>query len=699
MALEARRDLEALSRHASSEALPSPLPAIDFSPQPGARARSQSLPGPMKSPLFLRSGLSADALAQVDARWCIADLEDSVPAHKKSAMRQWLRSLLESGSFRSRHLMVRVNGFDHSPEAILDLQTCLHPDIDLLILPMLTDPEDVLRFDRLVTLHEKRLEIEPGSIGFLCLLERPAAILKAESIVGASPRVRAAGFGHADFLAELGGMASDQSLSAARSAVVMAARAHGVPAVASPFLDLKNPRGFERECEKMKGLGFHGIFAIHPSQDEPARRIFSPSAQEAHDARELIEEFAKSGGIAVHKGKMVGPPMLARAAETVSRSEPGRRRSGPIAVIQGRVPRYGLDLATARIGQIMECPAEVTVDAGWRTLWQASFPSASRIHSSAEYARNWGLEDTALPFGLLLNLTLCLAVEPFSESCRLHLGLEDARQEACATLGDTLRAYVRIDKMSNTSRGDASVIRTTHILVNQRGERVFRLSKDSYYDAIPDGSRQNEAPAESPYTGFFTQSGPAGHRARLENCSSPPAGPRAPLESGELILHPPVRPIGRSENLLLTTLFRNTHPLHFDTRRFGEDGLIVCGGFVQALAQACSEREFRPVLDERLVRSHHINPVAPGERVGAISRVLEIRPISQHLEEVRVQTLGLREVDVTAELAGAPLPAELFNPAPMKPSSIQAICRNDCPALEDKIALRALRVLLRPREV
>ena len=95
--------------------------------------------------------------------------------------------------------MVRVNGFDHSEEAILDLQTCLHPDIDLLILPMLADPEDVIRFDRLVSLHEERLEIEPGSIGFLCLLERPAAILKAEAIVGASPRVQAAGFGHADF--------------------------------------------------------------------------------------------------------------------------------------------------------------------------------------------------------------------------------------------------------------------------------------------------------------------------------------------------------------------------------------------------------------------------------------------------------------------------------------------------------------------
>jgi len=669
-----------------------PVARRDF---PGVLTQPRS--APLKSLLFLRSGLPASSISELDAAWCIADLEDSVVAHRKPAMRQWLLSLLQAGCFRERGLLVRVNGFDHPEEALKDLKACLHPDVDLLVLPMLTQAEDVIRFDRLVTLEEKRLGMEPGSIGFLCLLERPSAILNADSIVSASSRVRAAGFGHADFLSELGGEASDESLLAARSQVVMAARAHGVPAVASPFLDFRDERGFRRECEKMKGLGFQGIFTIHPSQDEPARQIFAPSAQEESDARELIECFEQSSGIVVHKGKMAGPPMLARAEETLQRLEPRSRRPEPVSVLQGRVPRYGLDLSNARVGAIMECPVEVTVDAGWRTLWQASFPSSSRIHSSTEYARGWGLEDTALPFGLLLNLTLCLAVEPFSESCRLHLGLEDARQEAVATLGDTLRGYVRVDSISNTSRGDASVIRTTHILVNQRGERVFRLTKDSYYDVIGGGDIGEERP-DPAQAALFSDSDLPAYRDRLEACASPPEGPLAPLETGELILHPPVRPIGISENLLLTTLFRNTHPLHFDTRHFGDDGLIVCGGFVQALAHACSEREFRPILEERLERSHHVNPVAPGERIGAISRVLDIRPISDHLEEVRVHTLGLREVDVLEDLAGVPIPAELFAPTNQKPSTIQEICRDHCPQLEGKIALRALRVLLRPRQ-
>ena len=662
--------------------------------QPAARAKSA--PAPMESLLFLRTGFSAADLARLDAPWCIADLEDSVPEHQKEDERQRLASLLESGCFRNRSLMVRVNGLDRPTEAIRDLRVCVHPDIDLLILPMLTSAEDVKKFDGLVSTREIEIGLKPGTLGFLCLLERPSAILEAKAIVGASKRVRAAGFGHADFLAELGGVASDASLGGARSAVVMAARAHGVPAIASPVLDFRNDRGFVRECRKMKELGFQGIFAIHPCQDAPARKIFEPSAQEEREARELVELCDEGTGIVVHKGKMAGPPMVAKAQEILRRARNRPRRPEPRSVIAGRVPRYGLDLSNARAGQTMECPAEVTVDAGWRTLWQSSFPSASRIHSSAEHARAWGLDDTALPFGMLLNLTLCLAVEPFSESCRLHLGLEDARQEGCATIGDTFRGYVRIESMKNTSRGDASVIRTTHILVNQRGERVFHLSKDSYYDVIADDPKPEAAVQDSPHDHLFGDA-PATHRERIEACISPPEGPHSPLTLGEVILHPPVRPVGISENLLLTTLFRNTHPVHSDTQHFGPDGLIVCGGFVQSLAQACSEREFRPVLDERLERAHHVNPVAPGERVGAISRVLDIRPISPHLEEVRVHTLGLREVDVTAELAGLPLPEELFSPTASRPSDIQALCREHCPALEDKIALRALRVLLRTR--
>ena len=121
MAFEAWSGLETPGEGPSCAARPSPISDDDLSLQPGVHKAKQLPPSPLKSPLFLRSGVSAEAVAQLDARWCIADLEDSVPASKKPAMRQWLRSLLDSGCFRDRHLMVRVNGFDHSAVPVADL--------------------------------------------------------------------------------------------------------------------------------------------------------------------------------------------------------------------------------------------------------------------------------------------------------------------------------------------------------------------------------------------------------------------------------------------------------------------------------------------------------------------------------------------------------------------------------------------------
>ena len=89
-----------------------------------------------------------------------------------------------------------------------------------------------------------------------------------------------------------------------------------------------------------------------------------------------------------------------------------------------------------------------------------------------------------LPYSLLLNLTLCMSVEPFSESCRLHLGLHDAVAERPAFAGDTFSNRILVESVRNTARGDASVIRTRHVLINQRGERVFSLTKMSYFDPV-----------------------------------------------------------------------------------------------------------------------------------------------------------------------------------------------------------------------
>ena len=364
--------------------------------------------------------------------------------------------------------------------------------------------------------------------------------------------------------------------------------------------------------------------------------------------------------------------------------------------MQGSFPRYGLDLSTARPGEILESPHEVTIDSSWRTAWQSAFPASSRISTSLEYARGCGLEEIAIPASMLLNMTLCFSVEPFSQTCRYHLGLENARQDAIAREGDTFRSFTRLDQMGNTSRGDASVIHTTHILVNQRDERVFSLLKRSYYDPIPEPVERDPVSIRSDSCGYFEGVGEANYLP-FHSASSFPEAPNQQLATDDVILHPAVRPIGWTENLALSTIYRNTHPIHWDAQRYGREGIVVCGGFVQSIVFAIADRELRHVLDEVLERSSHVNTIAPEDRIGTVSRILSVEPVSDVLEQVRIKTLGLKNVDIEKELIGVDIPESLLDDQQRKPSEIEEICTKQCPALGGKIALQADRTLQRPR--
>ncbi|MDP6669089.1 MAG: aldolase/citrate lyase family protein [Candidatus Krumholzibacteria bacterium] len=692
----------------------SPLQTVRLNFLPASRALSSE--APIRSLFFAKQGCSADSIAAAAADAVVLDLEDSVPTAGRSAARAWVAGVLEEGLGARCRVFVRINGPD-DPEAMeADLEACVRPGLHGLVLPMLQSASDVQLMECAVERRETKGWVVPGALRFVCLLETPAAILAAAEIAAASTRTIALSFGHADFLRGIRGASGPESLLTAQCTVVMAARAQGLQAIASPFLNFSHDRAFARECRRMKGLGFSGIYTLHPRQNATAGAAFSPSPQELNRARRIMAAV-NGGGVAMLDGAMVGPPMATWAREIMAQngdSEEADRcadvsalesRSGvhedglcggsSRAVVSAEPPRYGVDLERLHPGQVLESPYELTIDEGWRATWQTSFHASSRLETSDAYARTCGLAARPLPFSLLLNLTLCMSVEPFSESCRLHLGLHDVQAERPAYAGDTFRNLIRVTSVRNTSRGDASVIRTVHVLLNQRGERVFSLTKLSYFDPVAESctGEAAAAPADSP----FVDAASLPLREQLLRAGAPPEAPTAPLAAGTLLLHPPVRPIGWSENLALTTLLRNTHPVHFDAQRFDREDIIVCGGFVQSLAQAACERELKQVLHETIVHSSHVNTVAPEDRIGAISYVRSVTPVGDHLEEVVIKTLGLRNVDVRRELAGRELPLELFTESKLKPSQYEELCRAHCPELSGRIALQMERRILRPR--
>ena len=638
----------------------------------------------------------------------ILDLEDGVSESGKASRRHAIAQVLSRPLPAGVSVLVRCHGMDDVGGLLLDIEAVCSARLSGFILPMVTRPDEVEVFERLLLERERDLGLDDGHFGIHLLIELPEAYLELEHLVRASPRIRSIMFGKEDFMTRFP-MGADKAAELAEARIPLVAAALGVPAIASPYCAVHDPKGFERYCRRTRALGYSGTFSVHPSQRAIADDVFGLSALDLQSARQLIEG-SKGGQLVRMNGCMVGPPMRKRAQALLHEAAGAEQRDGDNTSArknltvkgpgsEGRFPRYGIDTSTAQIGSILEGPHVYTLDESWRMKWFAHFPTSDAVLTSEPAARALGLEERPLPFSLLLNLCLCLSVEPFSQTCRYHLGLRDARQVAPVRMGDTVRVRIRVEALRNTSAGDAAVIVTTHLLVNQHDQPVFVLTKDSYYAAIPGLEGRPEigrsGPAHAAFDAALTLGAyetADGDAARASGAFIPPA---LRVDEGEIILHPAVRPIGWSENLELTTLVRNTHPIHFDAQRHGREGIVVCGGFVQALVQGLASPEFRQVVEERLIHSFHTGTVMPEDRIGALSRVLAVRDAGYGIEEVTVSTLGLLNVDVEQELIGVHIPDALFGPEPVKPAALRALCAAQCPVLENRIALRAIRVLRR----
>lgn len=126
-------------------------------------------------------------------------------------------------------------------------------------------------------------------------------------------------FGAEDYIADIGGRrtAGGAEVLYARSAVVAAAHLAGLPAIDQAVVDFRDDDLFIRDAEAGRDLGYTGKICIHPRQAELARRVFTPSAAEAAQARRVLA--AGASGVAALDGQMIDEPHLRQARRTLAR--------------------------------------------------------------------------------------------------------------------------------------------------------------------------------------------------------------------------------------------------------------------------------------------------------------------------------------------------------------------------------------------
>ena len=248
----------------------------------------------------------------------IFDLEDAVAPDQKDAARDLVSSALKTMDFGRCEIIVRINALD-TPYWEQDLEAVipLKPD---LIMPTKVSGGDYIRtLDEKMTQIEKENGMKVGGIRLIPLLETAMGIEKAFDIATASPRMEALYLGAEDLTADLRCQRTKQGgeILYARGRLVMAARAAGIEAYDTPWTDVEDLEGLEKDAEFAKELGYTGKAVISPRHVDIVNTVFSPSMKQVQYAKDVfnaIEEAKKQGKGAVSlRGKMIDAPIVQRA--------------------------------------------------------------------------------------------------------------------------------------------------------------------------------------------------------------------------------------------------------------------------------------------------------------------------------------------------------------------------------------------------
>jgi citrate lyase subunit beta/citryl-CoA lyase len=282
------------------------------------------IPGDSDKKLAKADGTGADAL--------ILDLEDSVAPANKAAAREKVRTFLDRRrpGQRGSQLWVRINPLDDA--ALIDLAAIVGGAPEGIMLPKINGPADVQRLSHHLEALEARDGIPPGHVRILPVAtETPVAPLRLAEFASAKlPRLIGLTWGAEDLSAAIGASTNlDEhgqwafTYRWARSTMLLSAKAAGVQAIDTLYVNFKDPNGLRESCRAAGREGFTGRIAIHPDQVAIINQAFAPSEDDLTFARRVTAAFeAQSGtGTVGLDGKMLDIPHLKQAQQVLAMHE------------------------------------------------------------------------------------------------------------------------------------------------------------------------------------------------------------------------------------------------------------------------------------------------------------------------------------------------------------------------------------------
>jgi len=266
----------------------------------------------------------------------ILDLEDSVaPPHKETA-RRMAREFLQQHPPGERRMpcWVRINALG-SGEALPDLREVMGAAPDGIIMPKAEGVADVERLSHYLDAFEMQHDLANGSGKVLPIAtETAGAVFRlGEYASSGLPRLQGLTWGAEDLAAAVGALGNRNpdgqwscAYQTARALCLLAARAAGVQAVETVFVDFRDSEGLRATSRQARFEGFTGRLAIHPDQVAIINECFVPSKDEVERARRIVDAFARSpdSGTVSIDGAMYDIPHLRQAHQTLEQAGSSR---------------------------------------------------------------------------------------------------------------------------------------------------------------------------------------------------------------------------------------------------------------------------------------------------------------------------------------------------------------------------------------
>jgi len=286
------------------------------------------------------------------ADYVMLDLEDAVAPNDKVQARINVIAALQEQDWGDTFISLRINGLDTHwcYRDVVDVVEAAGERLHTILIPKVSCAADVHLIATLLT------QIEDGRgqaerLGISVLIETAAGMFNVDEVARACPdRMEAMVFGVADYSASIqshtatiGGSEHGYSVLTdpdddgnrerhwgdqwhyPLARIAVACRANGLRPIDGPFGDFNDPEGYRTTARRAAIMGYEGKWAIHPSQVELAREVFTPSEKLQTRTRRIIEamgEAAKQGKGAVSlDGRLIDAASLRQAEHLLGKIE------------------------------------------------------------------------------------------------------------------------------------------------------------------------------------------------------------------------------------------------------------------------------------------------------------------------------------------------------------------------------------------